>query len=165
MTLAESQGKSVHIYTVLTHALHDPDLRTVGDMSEEGMFGWTMRNHGASIMRHMADWRVDATDPVEVERKVEELCWGNTVLFGVGGCVGKVFNANFFTMHLVTSSLFLHSYIKYLTPPSQARLLHVYLLVSLVWYIAHGCPTLDIDHFYSLPLPSSPHETLTVPNP
>ncbi|KAG6913668.1 hypothetical protein DXG01_005232 [Tephrocybe rancida] len=48
--LAESQGKSVHIFTVLARVLRDPNLRTVGDPSEEGMFGWTMRNHSASIL-------------------------------------------------------------------------------------------------------------------
>ncbi|KAG6915202.1 hypothetical protein DXG01_012732 [Tephrocybe rancida] len=133
--LAGSQGKGVHVFTVLARVLHDPDLQTIGDTSEEGMYGWTMRNHGASIMRHMADWRVDGTDLVEVERKVEELCWGNTVLFGVGGCGEREVIADFFPMHLVALSLFLRSYIKHLTPPSQ--------------YVARGRPAIDITRFYT----------------
>ncbi|KAG6907326.1 hypothetical protein DXG01_009408 [Tephrocybe rancida] len=163
--LTELQSKSVHIFTVLARILHDPDLQTIGDTSEEGMYGWTMRNHGASVMKHMADWIFDASDPREVGRKIEELCWGNTLLFGVGGRTGEGFNADFFTMHLVTSSLFLHSYIKHLIPPSQVRLLRAYLLVSLTWYIARGRPALDIMRFYSATsssitssCPSSIHE-------
>ncbi|KAG6907330.1 hypothetical protein DXG01_009412, partial [Tephrocybe rancida] len=79
--LAESQGKSVHVFTALARILHDPDLQTIGDTSEEGMYGWTMRNHGASIMKYMADWTFDVPDQREVGRKVEEVCWGNTTVW------------------------------------------------------------------------------------
>ncbi|KAG6915265.1 hypothetical protein DXG01_012426 [Tephrocybe rancida] len=136
--LTESQRKSVHVFTILTRVLHNPNLRTVGDTSGEGMFSWTMRNHGASIMRHMADWRVDAMDPVEVERKVEEFYWGNTVLFGHAPC------------HLVPLPPHLHQ-TPYATLPS--------LPPPREW------PALSIARFYSFPLPSSHHETLTMPDP
>ncbi|KAG6907328.1 hypothetical protein DXG01_009410 [Tephrocybe rancida] len=80
--LEELQSKSVHAITVPARVLHHPDFQTIRDTSEEATYGWTRQTHGASIMKHMTDWTFDASDPREVERKAEELCWGNTVLFG-----------------------------------------------------------------------------------
>lgn len=69
-------------------------------------------------------------------------------------------------MHLVTSSIFLASYVPYLKPSSLEHLLRGYLLVSLGWWISRGRPALKIAEFYasttSYPSPSgvlpSPHK-------
>lgn len=69
-------------------------------------------------------------------------------------------------MHLVTSSIFLPSYIAYLTPTSQEHLLRGYFLVSLGWWVSRGRPKLNIKGFYEStsphPLPTgalpTPHE-------
>jgi hypothetical protein len=82
-------------------------------------------------------------------------------------------------MHMVTSSIFLPSYIVYLTPSSQELFLRGYFFVSLCWWIARGRPSLNITKFLSStspqpsPAPASnppkPHESAIdshgVPNP
>ncbi|KAJ3483121.1 hypothetical protein NLJ89_g12090 [Agrocybe chaxingu] len=93
----------------------------------------------------------------ELDRKIEELAWAICVLYGVagwtdmklGGNDGKDsrFNADFFFMHLVTSSIFLPSLCAIISPTSQARLLKSYLMASLVWVVARGRPRLDIEGF------------------
>lgn len=69
---------------------------------------------------------------------------------------------------MVTSSIFLPSYIAYLTPPSQELLLRGYFFVSLIWWIARGRPSLNITEFFSSPThrPTSsnkPHPSAIVP--
>jgi hypothetical protein len=67
------------------------------------------------------------------------------------------------SMHLVTSSLFLPSYIAHLTLASQEILLRSYLLVSLTWWVSRGRPDLNINAFFELtsthPTPSGPLPT------
>ncbi|KAG6841594.1 hypothetical protein C0991_009350 [Blastosporella zonata] len=149
-----------HVFTVLGRVLNDPELGKVEDTGL-GMFVHTMKNHASLIAKHMADWRVDASNPREVQQKIQELSWMNSLLFGVGGwSKDKPFNADFFHMHLVTSSIFLASYVAYLTPSSQEHLLRGYLLVSIGWWVSRGRPALDIAGFYAAtsahPLPSGP---------
>ena len=60
-------------------------------------------------------------------------------------------------MHLVTSSLLLHSLVNVLTPGSAATLLRVYFTLSLVWYIARGAAPIPISDFYNA--------VSSVPNP
>lgn len=56
-----------------------------------------MKNHVSKIIEYMADWRVDGTNPVDVENKVQELSWLNSILYGIGGWLkDKPFNADFF---------------------------------------------------------------------
>lgn len=57
-------------------------------------------------------------------------------------------------MHLVTSSLFLSSYIVHLTPPSQSILLRTYLASILAVWVSRGRPEISISSFYSRTSPS-----------
>ncbi|KAG6908240.1 hypothetical protein DXG01_005633 [Tephrocybe rancida] len=146
-------GHGTHAFTVLQRVLNDPELGKVEDTGVR-MFVHPLRTHASAIAKHMADWGVDATNPHEVERRVHELSWVNVVLFGIGGwSKDKPFNADFFHMHLVTSSIFLASYITYLKPSSQEHLLRGYLLVSIGWWVSRGRPALDIGGFYDATSP------------
>ena len=53
-----------------------------------------------------------------------------------------------FSMHLVTSAIFLPTFAAYLSPRSTVLLLRGYFASSLGWYITRGCPTLPIRAFY-----------------
>lgn len=66
-------------------------------------------------------------------------------------------------MHLVTSVLFLPSYLPYLTPTSRSLLLRGYLRVALAYYLGRGRPALPIASFYasSSPIPAPPGPTPT----
>ncbi|KAH9840919.1 uncharacterized protein C8Q71DRAFT_430834 [Rhodofomes roseus] len=90
-----------------------------------------------------------------VHRKVEELNWKKVLLHGVGGWAGrystpgKKFDGGFFLLRLVTSVLFLHSYVPNLSPTSISILLRAYFSTSLALYIARGRPALRIRNFYA----------------
>ncbi|KAG6856964.1 hypothetical protein H0H87_011634 [Tephrocybe sp. NHM501043] len=159
-----TEEHGTHVFTVLERVLNDPELGKIED-TESGMFDYTMKNHASRIAKHIADWQVDATNPRKVERKIQELSWMNAILFGIGGwSKDRPFNADFFHMHLVTSSIFLASFVAYLKPSSQENLLRGYLLVSIGWWVSRGRPALSISDFYAstspYPLPSGP-----LPNP
>jgi len=108
-----------------------------------------MENYASKIAKYAEDWTFDGT-PQDIEKKIAELSWMNALVYGVGGW-GKAdhFNADFFLMHLVTSSIFLGSYCAYLKPASQKNLLRGYLLMSLGWIVGRGLPSLDIERFYA----------------
>lgn len=52
-------------------------------------------------------------------------------------------------MHLVTSSLFIPSYLNMLTKQSASVLLRTYFTIALVLYVARGRPSLPIAEFYA----------------
>lgn len=108
-------------------------------------------------------------------KKVEELIWLCTVIYAVGGPNSKAedkegeggglqFTDDFYTMHLVTSALFLPSYIHSLThhPNSALALLQSYFTNSLLWYIARRSNTpLSIANFYAKTSHLRRHHPLT----
>ena len=68
-------------------------------------------------------------------------------------------------MHLVTSSLFLPSYVPYLSAASQTIFLQSYMTAVLTWWISRGRRALDIESFYSTTTatPTLPSSTTTPP--
>ncbi|KAG5333941.1 hypothetical protein C0989_004595 [Termitomyces sp. Mn162] len=171
---ASDHATGTHVFTVVARILKDPELGKVQDTGS-GMFIFTMEHYASKVIEYMSDWRVDGTNPADIENKLQQLSWLNSVLYGIGGwSKDKPFNADFFHMHLVTSSIFLPSYVAYLKPSSIEHLFRGYLLISLGWWISRGRPVLNISEFYasttSHPLPSgaipSPNkDTLRPTNP
>ncbi|KAI0919854.1 hypothetical protein AcV5_001812 [Taiwanofungus camphoratus] len=119
---------------------------------------------GETLLAYAGEWYADGHTVEEVASKVEELSWLNTLLYGVGGWAGRKhsaggkFVADFFLMHLVTSSLFLPSFAAYLSPSSTGLLLRTYFAISLTWWVVRGRPALPIREFYESvsPTPSEP---------
>ena len=72
----------MHVFTILARILNDPGL---GEIQEGGGYTTTVIEHGATLVKHMQDWHVDPTNPRDIERKVEELSWLNTLIYAVGG--------------------------------------------------------------------------------
>lgn len=64
---------------------------------------------------------------------------------------GKEIMLDFFLMHTLTSSLFLHCYVELLAPRHAASLLRGKFASDLVYYIAHGRPYLNLEQFKSYP--------------
>lgn len=88
----------VHIFTVLARVLKDAEL---GDMVNEdgvGIYSTAMKKYGHILLEYMKDWHVDTSNPHDVERKLEELCWMNVLIYGVGGWKKgqQHYNADFF---------------------------------------------------------------------
>ncbi|KAG2130381.1 hypothetical protein DEU56DRAFT_740645 [Suillus clintonianus] len=107
-----------------------------------------LSKHGASIWRYAEQWTIDLSQPGEIEHKMEECIWVNTILYAT--CrwgKNKDFIADFFFMHLVTSSLFLPSVLSNLPQNSQVMLLRSYFASTLAWWITRGFPQPDIQGF------------------
>ncbi|KIN98822.1 hypothetical protein M404DRAFT_156599 [Pisolithus tinctorius Marx 270] len=143
----KSLGKvgSTHAFDVIARMLKDDHLKVDGVPSSAQV---VIRAHGARVRQYAAQWTIDTSKPGEIERKLEELIWTASVIYAVGGYdEEKGFAAEFFLMHIVTSSLFLPSVIANLSPRSQELLLRAYLQTILTWWVARGRPALNIKSF------------------
>ncbi|PBK89656.1 hypothetical protein ARMGADRAFT_1033184 [Armillaria gallica] len=152
---AHTEKKGIHALDILARILKDDTIEV--PYNDDDAFTKTLEANGEALFRYAGQWTLDLSDPKEVNRKVEELQWMNTVIYAIGGSQpGKKFNSDFFLMHLVTSSLFLPSFVAYLTPPSQALLLRHYMAVSVAWWVSRGRPSFDIPKFFGADTPLAP---------
>ncbi|TFK60286.1 hypothetical protein BDN72DRAFT_872922 [Pluteus cervinus] len=151
LNLSGHAQPNVHALTVLARMLDDSELVNSGPSEVWQIFSSAMK-HGDSITRYANAWSCNLSIPGELERKIEELVWMNTIIYGISGWTygqGRDhFIASFVLMHLVTSSLFLSSTAALLTPASQERLLRSYFVISLSWWVAVGRPSFDISGFF-----------------
>lgn len=168
--------KATHAFDVLARVLKD-DTLTIPLSSDGNAFEITLRANGEALFRYTNQWTLHLSDPKELRRKIEELQWMNTIIYTVSGSrPGKRFHADFFLMHLVTSSLFLPSLVNFLSTTSQALLLRSYMAVTFAWWISRGRPSFDIPKFFEsdnneFASPDSSSATVTsgnlssIPNP
>jgi len=134
----------------MARMLKDPELKIEKPDFATNFLNDINRRLGPKILKYAEQWTLDTSDPKDVERKIEELIWMNTLNYGVGGWhKANGFKANFFLMHLVTSPIFLPSIASYLNPVSQNALLRAYLVTSLLWWVIAGRPSFDISGYYS----------------
>ncbi|KAF9267186.1 hypothetical protein L218DRAFT_955664 [Marasmius fiardii PR-910] len=176
-TLASPSSQTgIHALTIVSRVIKDSsiDHDAIERALEEHtgtMYDTAVRETGEQIFKHVQEWAVgfDGKDLEVVKRKVEELQWTNAVLYAVSGLQegkdsnGKPdFKADFFRMHLVTSSLFLPSLIAFLSPASRHVLLRSYFGVCLVWWVARGKAPLDIKRFYESTVATSPNQSESV---
>ncbi|KAJ3502581.1 hypothetical protein NLJ89_g8819 [Agrocybe chaxingu] len=143
-----SEGKDVHAFTVLSRVLNDDRLAPTRAYSQLGLFQDVMDAHSPTISSYVDQWTLGG----DLDKKVEELLWMQALIYGVSGVEKSgPYNADFFHMHLVTSSLSLPHVFSLLKRNSQVLLLRAYLAYSLAWYIGRGRPPLDIKSFFSDP--------------
>jgi len=152
-----------HMFSIMGRILKDERFASILQHPESTMYEELLKIHGDTIREYGEMWSIDTSDPKNVEEYIEQLIWMNTIIYGVGGWKkGEQFNADFFTMHLVTSVLFVPSLLAYLSPYSQSLLLRAYFVTSLGWWLVRGRPSLQITEFYKntspiLPTPPGPH--------
>ncbi|KAF9555921.1 hypothetical protein CPC08DRAFT_711593 [Agrocybe pediades] len=151
----------VHAFTVLARVLADPTITPTTVPEQYGFYRKLIADRGAAVKKYSDQWTLEGN----LQKKLEELIWTNVVIYAVGGAESSGdFNADFFHMHLVTSSIFLSSIFTHLERSSQVLLLRGYFSVCLGWYIGRGRPALDIARFFSNTetlLPSAPGPTPT----
>ncbi|KAF9235893.1 hypothetical protein BU15DRAFT_64445 [Melanogaster broomeanus] len=167
-TISKTGG--VHAFDIIARMLKDDQFKTkaVGNVAHQ--LKDTLAVLGTVIRTYVEMWTVDLTQPGEIERKMEELIWVSSTMYGVGGFDGeKAFKSDFFLMHMVTSSLFLPSLIAYLSPRSQVSLLRAYFIMVLICAEFQG---LHGYHFRRTHPPERPPtkdtpttETTPIPNP
>ncbi|KAK0186392.1 hypothetical protein F5146DRAFT_1065729 [Armillaria mellea] len=133
-----NEKKGTHAFDVLARVLKDDALKISLVSDEIANFNTTISAKGEVLFRYANQWTLNLSDPKELRRKFEEL---------YGSRPGKRFHADFFLMHLVTSSLFLPSLVNFLSTTSQALLLRSYMAVSFAWWISRGRPSFDIPKF------------------
>ncbi|KAK0187303.1 hypothetical protein F5146DRAFT_1124013 [Armillaria mellea] len=160
-------GKTgIHAFDVLARVLKDDALRIplVSDVGAN--LKTTISAKGEAILRYANEWTLNLSDPKELRRKIEELQWMSTIIYAIGGSrPGKRFHADFFLMHLVTTSLFLPSLANSLSTKSQALLLRSYMAVSLAWWISRGRPGFDIPKFLESNDESVHHDSSSTTTP
>ncbi|KAJ8463757.1 hypothetical protein ONZ45_g17473 [Pleurotus djamor] len=153
--------ENVHALTVMARMLRD---NRFNDFKPDNLFttySQASDNFGPIIKEYGEQWTLDTSDPNMVEKKFEEIVWMNTLIYGLSFWEGEdKIEADFLYMHLVTSSLFLPSVLRYLSPRSQAILLRSYFVVCLVWWVGHGRQTLNIKDYFAtnttFPIPPGP---------
>ncbi|KAF8439791.1 hypothetical protein L210DRAFT_3504231 [Boletus edulis BED1] len=172
-----SKTKNVHAFDIVARMLKDNRLKRKPSEDINKQFRDTLIENASTLSSYSEQWTVDLNQPKEIERKMEEVIWLNTLLYGVGGLRPSGFQADFFMMHIVTSSLFLPSLIAYLSSRSQVLLLRAYFTAVLTFWIARGQPPLNVKSFMTTtsvepPVPTTPPpktplttETTPIPNP
>ena len=84
----------IHAFSILARVLKDPELGGFKQPPPEvDFFPELIETYGDTIVKYVDQWTLDG----DLEKKVQELLWVNTLLYAVGGAVNKEqFNADFF---------------------------------------------------------------------
>jgi hypothetical protein len=167
---------TLHALSILALVAKDERFEHIKSLSMDEADMWTfIKSHDEALRAYAEMWAFDVADQEDVAKAVDELAWLNSIIYGVGGMSGrkdneKAFNADFFLMHLVTSSIFLPSLVTslYQNYRAQALLLRSYFAMSLMLYVGRGRPKIDVAQFYSDTswlLPSSGEDVIPGPQP
>ncbi|KAG9045133.1 hypothetical protein FS837_006967 [Tulasnella sp. UAMH 9824] len=139
-----------HSLDILHRMLQDPTLAAgkTCQADSPSKFSDTMNSVGDKIREYAKMWQVNSDQ--EVPEKLEEVAWLATLVYGLGGWrKGKPFRSDFFLLHLVTSSIFISSYITHLSFASQSALLRAQVSVILGYWVSRGRPSIPIADYYS----------------
>ncbi|KAH7914911.1 hypothetical protein BJ138DRAFT_1170289 [Hygrophoropsis aurantiaca] len=140
----------VHVFEIMARILRDTQFDHISHEPPQIVYNEVLTKHGDAIREYAELWIIDKSESDNMDKYAEQLIWMNTMIYGIGGWKKDAdFNADFFSMHLVTSALFIPSMLPYLTLRSQALLLRAYLVTSLSWWIVRGRPALNIKSFFS----------------
>ena len=150
---------SPHALTFLTRIDEDPiySMERTSAMSRE-----FFEKYEPNIGKFVREWIGNSAKGCDgntllklIEKKAEELVWMNVVIYVAGYTNSEEkldkFKADFFTMHLVTSSLFLSSHVQNVRshPHASLALLQAYFATALSWYIARrGGRSINLTNFY-----------------
>lgn len=157
-------GQETHAFSILARVLKDPSLAPNGPRQFIAQYPDVLTTHEDKIRAHVDKWTIDSSIPGEIERKMEECIWTTSVMYAVGGWRENGFTADFFLMHLVTSSLFIPSLIASLSSRAQVLFLRVYFASAVASWISRGRPCLNFKRFFeSTSLVPNPPNNLVVP--
>jgi len=142
-------GSETTVFDILSRVLKYDKFAATNSETPQKAIKAAYENHGDRMVEYALDWSIDLSKPGELERKIEELQWLNVILYGIGGWrEGKGLQADFFVMHLVTSSLFLGPNVHNLSQRSQEIFLRAYLANALALYHMFGRPPLHLSAFW-----------------
>ncbi|KXN91318.1 Oxidoreductase AflY [Leucoagaricus sp. SymC.cos] len=139
------------VIDVLARVITDPEIGFTTTPHLMSMYKQSVQNFAEKIVAHVEAWTPDLSEE-GLHKTLEEVVFFANLIYAIPGLVSKEeggFNADFFTMHFVTSSMFLSSFLVHLKPKSQALLLRSYVSMCLAWFISRGKPQLDIEAFFA----------------
>ncbi|KAF9259180.1 hypothetical protein L218DRAFT_1004149 [Marasmius fiardii PR-910] len=125
----------VHAFTILARVANDPKIVSKA-MDYEKMYHSLMKDCGDALYHYASQWTLDVSSPATFQEKIEELQWAMTLMYAVPGYKQHddgEFNADFITVHFVTSAIFLPSLVSVLAPRSQA--LRSFFATVLGWWV------------------------------
>jgi hypothetical protein len=162
-TARPSRSESPHALTILQTLLSsaDPVLKPAdpGDVLIQVYYDFCM-DAAPAVIPLVDEWLADVMNLVgkegqeeelkkKLEGKVEEVVWANTIMYGVGGwSSSRDYNADFFLMHIVTSAIFLPSFLATLQPVATINLLKAFFSTSVLWFVGRGRPPINLVEFY-----------------
>ncbi|EJD52981.1 hypothetical protein AURDEDRAFT_110799 [Auricularia subglabra TFB-10046 SS5] len=144
--------QGLHSFTIVARMLKDAALAPGIACKEESPqhFQDVLKNQGELIRAYAKEWAGEITSSEDAHKKVEEISWVAVLIYGLAGwSKARGFRADFFTMHLVTSSLFLSSILPLLSHSSQSRVLRAHFSIALGWWVSRGRPAVDVRGFYA----------------
>ena len=91
-----SKTGGVHAFDIVASIIKDERLkrRALGDVVNH--FSDVLAEYAPVVQEHVAKWTVDLNQPDEIDRKLEEVIWVSSLIYGVGGFKPNGFKANFF---------------------------------------------------------------------
>ena len=92
------QPKENHAFSILAKIGQDSEFAPKEmDESFTNYYDRFLTEHGADIWRYAEQWKIDLSQPGEIERKIEECIWTSTILYAIGGwSKDKGLTADFF---------------------------------------------------------------------
>ena len=87
-SLGTAPDLDIHAFTILARVLKDPHLAPTSlDYAD------VMKSQGELINKYVGQWTLEG----DLSKKVEELLWTNSLIYGVGGSEAKgQFDSDFF---------------------------------------------------------------------
>lgn len=120
-----------------------------------------LRESTPLIHEYISKWDINEGNVAEKEKELVEMI---ALLYAAPVRPGKRPIFDFYVMHSVTGSVFVHELLKHFSSERGAQVLKAHLGITLYYYIATACPQLHIDYLksYKTQLPSSPNPWLEI---
>lgn len=95
-TPAVSKIGGVHAFDIAARILKDDKFNRKAPADFVDQFAEIFVEYSTIIGEHAEKWTVDPNQPGEIERKMEELIWLSSLIYGIGGSTPKGFQSDFF---------------------------------------------------------------------
>jgi hypothetical protein len=163
---AESQVENIPIFLkdnslfrILNNIRKDPLFDNAADFKNENKMGTLLKNKEAldRINHYVNQWTIDDNSK-DIQAKFKELYTCISLAVGSTGLRDDhpgVLKLDFFFMHALTSSEFLHQYISRITPSESVSLLHAHAAITIFYYITRGRPNFNVEALLAYKSPSN----------
>jgi hypothetical protein len=150
--------KENSLFTIFSHIRNDPVFDNLFAVDDNMKFKTLLANVAAvERIKHYANQWVLEENTKSVQNKLQELWSWIAVALGSTGMRKDhpgVLKLDFFVMHALTSTEFLHQYVSRVTPSESVSLLHAHLSATMLHYITAGRPDLYVDGFLAYKSPT-----------